>query len=337
MGQGLIDVHHHIIPKVYKRGLEEAGITHSGGLRIGDWEPEDSLKFMDELGIATGYCSISEPALYPLVRVNPEQARMIARKTNECMAELKAKHPGRFGGFALLPMPDVDGAIEEMIYALDVLKLDGIGLLSNYENAYLGNRCFTELFSEAQKRGAVVYIHPSVPPAPSIMPRPEYLPLDFFAEFCFHTTRAALNLILSGTLERCPDIRPILSHMGGAMPYLVWRVEACTPKQPVPPERRGLPSYVYDGWESLKKPVSAYAAQFYFDTALATHQTAFEAVENLAPGHTLFGSDSFYATKQLEEVFIQSIRTYFTDETRRYDVMRGNAERLFNARAEIRA
>lgn len=324
-----IDVHHHIIPQIYRDALESLGVGTSGGLVMRSWASEDSIAHMDALGVQTAICSISEPALYPFVLHDPKAAQKLARQLNEYMAKLCDAHPGRFGAFAVLPMPDVEAAIEELRYALDVLHLDGVGLLSNYGSEYLGNRAFEPLFKELNERKAPVYIHPSVPPAPDVMPRPEFMPLDYMAEFCFNTMRAAANMIYGGTMQRFPDIKPILSHMGGTLPYLVWRLEACRPSRKVAKEKRRFADFVYDGWESLEKTVDDYAGMFYFDTALATHRPAFDAVEQLAKGHTLFGSDSFYASTNMGKNFVEIIEGFYTDEDALYAVCRGNAERLF--------
>lgn len=324
-----IDVHHHIIPPVYRKALLDAGIGTSAGRAILEWRPEDSLAHMDALGVETGICSISEPALYPLVAQDTGAAKKLARQVNEYMAELRVKYGRRFGAFALLPLPDVDAALEELAYALDVLELDGVGLLSNYHGDFLGDRVFAPLFSELQKRKAAVHVHPSVPPPPKKMPRPEFVPLDYFEEFCFNTTRAAANLILGGTMERCPDVKMVLAHMGGALPYLAWRIQTCYPGN-VPQERRqALPGFVYDGWATLQKPVMDYVAQFYYDTALATHNIAFNAVDEVAPGHMCFGSDSFYATLDNARIFISEIETHYCNAAALYAVERGNAEKLF--------
>lgn len=325
-----IDVHHHIIPELYRDALDKIGIGTSGGLVLNQWTPEDSIAHMDALGVETAICSISEPALYPFVAKGPQYAKALARELNEYMAGLHEMNPARFGAFAVLPMPDVEASLEEIAYALDVLKLDGVGLLSNYNGQYLGDRVFAPVFDALQKRKACVYVHPSVPPDAS---RPEYMPLDYFAEFCFNTTRAAANMAFGGTMERCPDIKPIFSHMGGTLPYLSWRLSVCFPKGEIPKEKRRLPEYVYDGWGSVKKPVEEYFAQYYYDTALATHQTAFEAVGSLAPGHTLFGSDAFYAGVEVAKLFVKNIEAHYTGALLD-DVNRRNAERLFPRFAE---
>ncbi len=131
------------------------------------------------------------------------------------------EHPARFGSFALLPLPDVDGALEELTYALDILHLDGVGLFSSVNDRYLGDPLFDPLFDELNRRNAVVFIHPTHCEAP------EHMGLrapPFAVEYVFDTTRAIVNLIYTGTLKRCPDIRFIVAHGGGTVPFLAERI-----------------------------------------------------------------------------------------------------------------
>lgn len=334
-----IDVHHHIVPPCYLEGLAACNIARSGGKTLPQWSIDASLGLMEQLEVATAICSISEPALYPLVSRSPKDAQTIARRTNEFMAELHQRYPQRFGAFALLPLPDIEASIEEARYALDVLHLDGVGLLSNYQDQYLGNRIFDPLFDQLDKRQAVLYIHPSVPPLQMI--RPEFVQVDYIQEFCFNTTRAAANLIYSGTLERCPHLRPILSHMGGTLPYLRWRLHECFPGAICASERgqtpreliaqRDLPvaPYVSAAWDSLTQTPDAYLKRFYYDTALAVDPINFDAVCALAPEHVLFGSDAFYASKRHGQLFTAAIQNYFTQAHQQEAVNRGNAQALF--------
>jgi predicted TIM-barrel fold metal-dependent hydrolase len=141
---------------------------------------------------------------------------------NEYLAGVIADHPGRFGAFAVLPLPDVDGSLVELAYALDVLGLDGIGLMSNYRGVYLGDRELDELFAELNHRASVCFLHPNVPSATD---QPTFgLPPSLY-EFTFDTTRSVANMLYQGTLERYSDIRLIVAHAGGALPFLARRLE----------------------------------------------------------------------------------------------------------------
>lgn len=325
----LIDVHHHIIPNFYLEALQKYGVHNSGGFVFNKWTPEASISQMDALGVETAICSISEPGLYPIVLQNKAEARKIARQVNELMAAMVQRYPGRFGGFALLPMPDVEASLAEIEYALDVLHLDGVGLLSNYQNEYVGNKIFDPIFQELNKRRACTYLHPSVPD--SALVSPQFVTLNYFEEFCFQTTKAATNLILSGTMERCQDIKVILSHMGGTIPYLAWRLDVCL-GDPVTPNTPKNPLISDEAWEarkSLNKSVPDYISMFYFDTALSTNAIPFNAIDTLAPSHILFGSDAFYAAIKNGKQFIENINLYFIDEEKRHAIYRGNAEKVF--------
>ncbi|KMQ04699.1 2-amino-3-carboxymuconate-6-semialdehyde decarboxylase [Bacillus cereus] len=319
----LIDVHHHIIPEEYRSALEYFGVAKSGGMPIKEWTPELSLEMMDRLGIEVGIGSISEPGLIPVV--NPDVAKKLARSINEFQAEMIAKYPKRFGGFAFLPLPHVEDAVEELKYALDELKLDGVGLLSNYNGHFLGDPIFDELMDELNKRNAVVFIHPSAPPVES--PRPRFLTADFMAEFTFNTTRAAANLVLSGTIERCPNIKFILAHAGGTIPYLKWRIGQSYRSGKVWMRDQ----LVSERWETLTKEPEEYMSSFYFETAISTQPATFEALKDTTDSsHILFGSDAHYAPEDWTKEMIERISDYpnFDDKTIE-DISRNNALKLF--------
>jgi predicted TIM-barrel fold metal-dependent hydrolase len=135
------------------------------------------------------------------------------------MAELVAAHPGRFGGFAAMPLPDVDAALAEIDYALDTLGLDGVGLFTNYGHTYLGDPAFEPVLAELERRGVVAFVHPAAPADPS----PVDLPASV-CEFPFATTRMVGQLLYNRVFERYPGLRLILPHAGGTVPYLAERL-----------------------------------------------------------------------------------------------------------------
>lgn len=315
---GYIDIHHHIIPEIYLKALNDSGIDKAGGLKIKKWEPQDSIEMMDRLGIKAGITSISDPALEPL---DLEKRKDVARNINELQAKLINDYPNRFGAFATLPLPDVEGAIEEAIYALDTLKLDGVALLSNYSESFLGDPEFEDLMRVLNDRQAVLFIHPSTPP--DYVPRPKYMPVDFMAEFTFNTTRAAANLILSGTMDRYPNIKIILAHAGGTLPYLTWRINQCYEliKQTMDNSK-----YV-----TLSKSPEDYISDFYYDTALSTQLATFKALdETTTDDHILFGSDAHYAPEKIDKLMINTIENDANFNPQKIeDVKRNNALTLF--------
>ncbi len=202
-----IDMHHHVVPPQY------AG--DSMPIKLPDTETQ--LWTMDGWRIQTAITSLTPRVLM----ANSHRLREVARTCNEFQARMLGDHPSRFGAFALLPLPDVDGALEELAYALDVLRLDGVGLFSSYDGRYLGDSLFDLVFDELNRRKAVVFVHPThcEAPAETNLGSP-----PFVVEYVFDTTRAIVNLIFTGMLQRCPNIRVIVAHGGGAVPFLAQRI-----------------------------------------------------------------------------------------------------------------
>ena len=213
-----IDVHRHLIPDRYRKALNALNIRTAGGVPLPAWDPVQSKNLMDRVGIATAMLSISSPGVH---FGDDSAARDLSRQSNEYCAEVISDNPSRFGAFAVLPLPDVDGSLKEAEYALDTLKLDGVVMLaSQSDGTFLGDKKYDDLLAELDKRKTVVFIHPTIHPAS------KDLPLDIPAaaiEFPFDTSRAAFNLVWTGAAERYPNIRYILSHAVGTLPFLAWR------------------------------------------------------------------------------------------------------------------
>ena len=269
-----IDVHHHIIPPVYREAMRRVGITDPiPGVDYPDWDVQTTLAVMDRQGIATAIVSISEPGVN---FGNLALARDLARQINEFSARLVADHPQRFGAFAVLPLPDVNAALRELEYALDTLKLDGIGLLTNYRGTYLGDDTLDALFAELNRRQVVAFIHPSTPPSKD---QPTFgLPPSLY-EFTFDTTRMVANLLYSGTLDRYSNLRLILSHAGGTVPYLTKRLTFGPT----------IGSYL-----KARAPQNLIASlrQLYYDVAMSASSYTLPSLQALVdPSHILFGSD----------------------------------------------
>jgi 6-methylsalicylate decarboxylase len=269
-----IDVHHHIIPPVYLEAMRRVGIADPiPGVDYPAWDVQTTLAVMDRQGIATAIVSISEPGVY---FGNVALARDLARQINEFSVRLVADHPQRFGAFAVLPLPDGNAALRELEYALDTLKLDGIGLLTNYRGTYLGDAALDALFAELHRRQVVAFIHPSTPPSTD---QPTFgLPPSLY-EFTFDTTRMVANLLYSGTLDRYPNLRLILSHAGGTVPYLTRRLTFGPT----------IGSYL-----KARAPQNLIASlrQLYYDVAMSASPYALPSLQALVdPSHILFGSD----------------------------------------------
>lgn len=285
-----IDVHFHVIPPAYRAAASAAGRRPAISTGLPAWTPELALDLMDRSGIATALTSITAPGVH---FGNDDAARKLARICNEYAADLAREHPGRFGGFAVLPLPDVAGSLAEIAYALDVLQLDGVVLFTNYAGTYLGDAAFDPVMEALDARGCAAFVHPaSHPTTPSIgvdVPA-------FVVEYVFDTTRAATNLIFSRTLDRFARIRFILSHAGGTLPFVAWRV-AQSPL--IDPNRLGgfTPGDVFER-----------IGRFWFDTALSAGPQTFGALRTVAaPGRILFGSDWPFAPAAVTQASVASL------------------------------
>ena len=213
-----IDVHFHYLSPEYREKMIDAVGGYPDGFAAPQWSVEATLAMMDRMNIATGMLSVSSPGVH---FGNDAKARLLARSVNEFAARTMGDNRGRFGGFASLPLPDVEGALLEIAYALDTLKLDGVVMLTNFNGVYLGDKRLDPVFDELNRRGAIVFIHPTSPicwqQSALGYPRP-------MIEFTFDSTRAVVNLIFSGTTARCPKVRFIVPHAGGTLPFLARRI-----------------------------------------------------------------------------------------------------------------
>lgn len=297
-----IDTHHHLVPPAYAAWLERQGVT-AGGLPIPTWSAEGALDLMDAAGIASGIFSVSTPGVH---LGDDAEARRMARQVNEFAAEVVSRHAGRFGFFATLALPDVEGSIAEAVYAFDALGADGVVLLANVRGTYLGDVTIDPLMAELNRRRAVVFVHPSALPAP---PLPGIPP--FAADFLLDTTRAAINMARAGWLERFPDLKIILSHAGGFVPFAAERIaRACSPG-----------GSTEDGIARLRR--------YWFDTALSSSPYALPSLLAFAdPTHITFGSDWPYAPKERSLHFARLLDQYPLDDAQRRAIDRGNALRL---------
>ena len=215
----LVDVHAHFLTDRYVREVEVAVHSRSsGGATRRPWSVEEHLTFMDAHDVTRSMLSISSPGVF---FGDGDAASALARHVNDAGAALVAAHPGRFGHFASLPLPDIEAARQEAIRALDELGSDGVTIENNAHGRYLGDDDFAPLYAELDRRAAVVFVHPiSPPPAPAGPGR-----VHPGLEFTFDTTRTVADLAVRGVLERYPRIRWLFTHGGGAVPLIAGRVE----------------------------------------------------------------------------------------------------------------
>jgi predicted TIM-barrel fold metal-dependent hydrolase len=276
MASHRIDTHNHPYPPTYidkTRSVLKA-TTHAFYERIIKWEPSQTVEAMDRDGIAVSVLSIGTPNVW--LDNDPKASAALARDCNEQSARMQRDYKGRFGHFATLPLPDTDASLREIEYALDTLKADGFGLTTNYIDKYPGDKAFAPVFDELNRRHAVVYFHPHAASfAYNVVP--EIPPPTI--EFPFDTTRAIVSLLFSGTLTRCPNIKWIFSHGGGALAMIANRLVGLSRTRPE------LGARVPAG-------VKAELAKLYVDVVGVTTPGALAAILDIVPmSHLLFGTD----------------------------------------------
>ncbi|HEX3371793.1 MAG TPA: amidohydrolase family protein [Candidatus Acidoferrales bacterium] len=299
-----IDVHHHFSAPGFIAAIS-ARKTNQRPLEL--WTPEKSIADMDKSGVATSMISTSEPSVW---FGDNDAARKLARECNDYGAKLIADHPGRFGMYSTIPLPDIDGSLREIEYSQDTLKADGVCMMTSYQGKYPGDPAFAPVMSELNRRKAVVFFHPvKAECCKDLQPG---IPTGL-VELSTDTTRAIASLVFDGAASRYPDIRFIFSHGGGTMPYLMTRFAALANQ---PDIAKRLPNgFLYE------------VQKLYFDTANFYNPYVWPTLLKLMPiPHILFGTDFPFSSasevaKGLSEVGLNS--------TDLQSIERGNALQLF--------
>ena len=288
---GVIDMHSHIITPEFMSALDKEGRLLDEGFPLPKWDAEAQLKWMDEAGIHTSVLTLAAP--------QPTSAKVV-RATNEAAAKLKYEHPDRFRFCAALPLPDVDAAIEEARYALDVLSADGIKLATNVNGQYLGAPELDTLFSFLNERKAVVILHPHCP-NPVNKQVMQQTPLAM-QEYLSETTRAVSNMISRNVLARYPNVKVVVPHCGAYLPLMVSRMQSLTPVM----QANKLVGDI--DWD-------ANLAALYYDLAGAHSPEVIRMLLTITtPDHLLYGSDYPYVAPQVLTQSLQRMQQYLTTE-----------------------
>jgi len=271
-----IDVHHHVVPPVWVDAVKKAKLDNPP---MTNWTPEKSLADMDKAGVTTAMLSPMPPQVGFLPAA---EAASVARASNEWTRKLADAHPGKFGVFAMLPLPYVDESLKEIAYAFDTLKVDGVGLMTSYGDKWLGYDEFAPVFQELNRRKAVVYTHPTnANCCVNVVRGVPDLAVDWGAD----TTRTITNLIFSGASMKYADTSFIFSHGGGVLAAVAerLRIQMVT----TPP---------YKG-KFTREMVDHELKRFFYDTAQVANEVTIQAMAKLVGvSQIVFGSDFPYRT-----------------------------------------
>jgi len=311
---GFIDAHAHFLTDSYVEQATAAGHGQPDGMPTWPaWSAHAHLALMDRHGIETALLSLSSPGVH---FGDVAATRRLARDVNEYAAELARDHPGRFGSFATLPLPDIDGALDEIAYSLDHLGADGVALMSNTDGMYLGDVRLEPVFAELSRRNAVVFLHPTSPPGweQTALGRPRAM-----VEYLFDTTRTVADLLLAGVLARHRGLQVIIAHCGGALPVLADRIDEFAKLFLPTPQ-----SAAADPLEQLRR--------CYYDLAGTAFPRQARALLGLVdPDRLLFGSDYCWTPPAVTDAHVAAIdaaETPLTGLTWR-SLTTANAQRLF--------
>ena len=310
----IIDVYTHFIPSTYLKALEKIGVTSGDiGFPMEPWDVNKRLELMEANDIRTEMLSLSSPG----VRYwHGQEAADLSRRLNEELAEIVRSRPARFGALATLPLPHVDAALAEIAHVFDVLGADGVVAMTNYDGVYLGNPRFAPVLDELNRRGAVLFVHPTEAPANDVVTQ-GYPALAF--EYPADTTRMIVSLIDSDTVTRCPDLKIVVSHGGGTVPFLQPRLAALLP------------------WKRHENPaegaarVNAAIESLYYDTAIVSYPASLAAISlTHHVSRVVTGFDLPFFPPAEVPASIQTLAAFdgYSDAEREM-VRSGNALRLF--------
>ena len=313
----VVDIHHHVIPDFYWEASNEGG-SAAGGITPPRWSLDGAIAYLDDAGIDVAVPSISTPGVH---FGDDGAARTLARQVNEYLAGIKHDRPDRFGAFAALPLPDVDGSLEQIAYALDVLELDGVSIFTNAGGSYLGDSRFDPIFTELQRRAAVVFVHPTASPDP--IAHTLGLP-DSLLDYPVDTSRAIAKLHYSNTFARTPDVKYVFVHAGGTIPFVASRFAIVDEMDVIPgAEERGAFADVLP--------------HLYWDTASAFSDPVLHMLRSVTGLDTVvFGTDYPYPRDAISIGGLRHVKdTAELDGSERHAVLGGSAARLIPRLARV--
>ncbi|CAM6111902.1 unnamed protein product [Calypogeia fissa] len=317
-----IDTHVHYVPPFYFDLLVSHGIL-AGGMPIPKWSVEEHIEFMDSMNIQLSILSVSTPGAR-LTPVDVEDGRKLARQLNEYGHMLTTAYAERFQFFATLTLPDVEGSVEEAIYAMDTLNAAGVALLANSQGEYLGSKKFDPLMEVLNDRHATVFVHPSNMDASPMTTEVGGEPLEvpaYIMDFLLDTTRAAANLVIANVTGRYPNITFILAHSGGFIPFAAYRMSV------------GMEGFMGTNPER----VLAEYKKFYVDTALSSSLSALPSTLQFIPNDQItFGTDYPYVHTPTIRRFSKAFDEYPLEDKLRRQINFDSAQRLFEEHLSLR-
>ncbi len=301
------DVQHHMVPEAYVKELARQGVNSVAPFKFPKWTPKKSLAMMDRWNIDKAIMSVSCPGIH---FGDDQAARKLARTCNDFHLDCISAHPDRFGGFASVPLPDVQGAIDEYEYAVKQSGMDGVVLMSNVGGRYIGDAAYRPFFEKLNDDGAVIYIHPNTAPE-----REGNALLNCFWWWPLDTTKALMSLIWSGYYKDYPRIRYIAAHGGGIFPaiypYLVQQLKQRDP--------------------NIEVALNEWKERLYLDTARAVIDELFDSVLQFTDlDHLMFASDYPWAGESKMYYWTKEIDSKGLSETALVGIYKRNAYRVLS-------
>ena len=321
----IIDFHNHFYPPEYidalRQGPSPIGVTddddgnpvlHSPGdaniIVPGHRDAAYRVQVLDEAGIDMQVITFTAPGT---VIETPARSVQLARLTNDALAAAVSAHPARFTTLGTLPLNDPEGTVAEFTRASEELGFRGFMLYSNVNGLALSDERFWPLYERASETGAVLFIHPTYPVGVEAMTDYWLMPL---VGFLFDTTLAAASLVFSGVVERYPNIRWVLGHLGGAIPYLAERLD------------RGYEAFA-GCREHISRPPGEFLRSFYYDTVNFDPNALRLAIEFAGVEQILAGSDYPHQIGSVNKM-VESIRSLGLSPADERAILGSNAERL---------